>query len=54
MEKENNDKPLIIDSKTKKELFEVLYMVEDIEYQFGTVLGERVGKLLTELELLNK
>tara|TARA_R110002020_G_scaffold325866_1_gene541603 strand:+ start:1250 stop:1420 length:171 start_codon:yes stop_codon:yes gene_type:complete len=48
----NEDKTLIIDSETKQELFEVLYTIEDIEHK--TELGERVSKLLTKLELLNK
>ena len=41
-----------IKEKTRQELFEVLYTIEDIEHD--TELGKRVGKLLTELELLNK
>lgn len=41
-----------INETTKQELFEVLYTIEDIEYD--SELGKRVGKLLNELELLNK
>ena len=34
--------------ETKQELFEVLYTIEDMEYD--TELGERVSELLNKLE----
>jgi len=37
-----------IKETTRQELFEILYIIEDIENK--TELGERVSKLLTELE----
>ena len=37
-----------IKETTRQELFEILYTIEDIEHK--TELGERVSKLLTELE----
>jgi len=37
-----------IKETTRQELFEILYTIEDVEYD--TELGERVSKLLTELE----
>jgi hypothetical protein len=42
-----------IDKETKEELLEILYTIEDMEYD--TELGKRVGKLLNKLEnLLNR
>ena len=37
-----------MDKTTRQELFEVLYTIEDIEYD--TELGKRVSKLLNTLE----
>jgi len=37
-----------MDKTTRQELFEVLYTIEDIEYD--TELGKRVSKLLNKLE----